>query len=63
MGGHDCISVTANLAPALCAAPHAAWADGDRARFAEPLAALFVESNPIPLKAAHDVGRWAYVNA
>jgi 4-hydroxy-tetrahydrodipicolinate synthase len=59
MGGHGCISVTANVAPALCAALHAAWTDGDRARFAElrdllaPLhAALFVESNPVPLKAA-----------
>ena len=59
MGGHGCISVTANVAPALCAAMHAAWAAGDLARFSElrdllsPLhAALFVESNPIPLKAA-----------
>jgi 4-hydroxy-tetrahydrodipicolinate synthase len=59
MGGHGCISVTANVAPALCAALHAAWDGGDRARFAElrdllaPLhAALFVESNPVPLKAA-----------
>ena len=59
MGGHGCISVTANVAPALCAALHAAWDNGDRARFAElrdllaPLhAALFVESNPVPLKAA-----------
>jgi 4-hydroxy-tetrahydrodipicolinate synthase len=59
MGGHGCISVTANVAPALCALLHAAWDDSDRARFAElrdllaPLhAALFTESNPIPLKAA-----------
>jgi 4-hydroxy-tetrahydrodipicolinate synthase len=59
MGGHGCISVTANVAPALCALLHAAWDNGDLARFAElrdlldPLhAALFVESNPIPVKAA-----------
>jgi 4-hydroxy-tetrahydrodipicolinate synthase len=59
MGGHGCISVTANVAPALCALLHAAWDHGDLARFAElrdrldPLhGALFVESNPIPVKAA-----------
>jgi 4-hydroxy-tetrahydrodipicolinate synthase len=59
MGGHGCISVTANVTPALCALMHAAWDHGDLARFAElrdqldPLHhALFVESNPIPVKAA-----------
>jgi 4-hydroxy-tetrahydrodipicolinate synthase len=59
MGGHGCISVTANVAPALCALLHNAWSNGDLARFAElrdrldPLhGALFVESNPIPVKAA-----------
>lgn len=59
MGGHGCISVTANVTPALCALLHAAWDNGDLARFAElrdlldPLnAALFLESNPIPVKAA-----------
>ena len=59
MGGHCCISVTANVAPALCARLHAAWNERDLARFAalrdclDPLhAALFVESNPIPVKAA-----------
>jgi 4-hydroxy-tetrahydrodipicolinate synthase len=59
MGGIGCISVSANVAPALCALLHAAWDNGDLARFSElrdlldPLhAALFVESNPIPLKAA-----------
>lgn len=59
MGGHGCISVTSNVAPALCALLHAAWDNGKQARFAElrdlldPLhAALFVESNPVPLKAA-----------
>jgi 4-hydroxy-tetrahydrodipicolinate synthase len=59
MGGHGCISVTANVAPALCALLHRAWDNGDLRRFAalrdllDPLhAALFAESNPIPLKAA-----------
>lgn len=59
MGGHGCISVTANVVPALCALLHAAWEHGDLARFAElrdrldPLhGGLFVESNPIPVKAA-----------
>jgi 4-hydroxy-tetrahydrodipicolinate synthase len=59
MGGHGCISVTANVAPALCADLHAAWASGCLAAFArlrdtlDPLhAALFAEANPIPLKAA-----------
>ena len=59
MGGHGCVSVTANLVPALCAQLHAAWDRGDLATFARlrdllaPLhQALFLESNPIPLKAA-----------
>jgi 4-hydroxy-tetrahydrodipicolinate synthase len=57
-GGHGCISVTANLTPALCAALHLSWDSGDMASFARtrdllaPLHdALFLESNPIPLKA------------
>lgn len=58
-GGDGCISVTANVVPALCAALHRAH---DRSRFDEvqrlscilrPLhAALFLEPNPIPLKRA-----------
>jgi 4-hydroxy-tetrahydrodipicolinate synthase len=59
MGGLGCISVTANVAPALCALLHRAWDNGDLARFAairdmlDPLhAALFLESNPIPVKAS-----------
>ena len=59
MGGNGCISVTANVAPALCALLHRAWDNGDLGRFAalrdllDPLhAVLFNESNPIPLKAA-----------
>jgi 4-hydroxy-tetrahydrodipicolinate synthase len=57
-GGHGCISVTANLAPSLCASMHLAWDSGDLATFARsrdllaPLHdALFAESNPVPLKA------------
>ena len=59
MGGIGCISVTANVTPALCALLHQAWNDPDMIRFGvlrdmlDPLhAALFVESNPIPVKAA-----------
>lgn len=59
MGGAGCISVTANLAPALCAALQRAATERDLDRAAEvrdllaPLdAALFAESNPIPVKAA-----------
>ena len=59
MGGQGCISVTANVTPALCAGLHASWKTGDLAGFARirdllaPLnEALFLESNPIPVKAA-----------
>jgi 4-hydroxy-tetrahydrodipicolinate synthase len=59
MGGVGCVSVTANVTPALCAALHRSWDEGDLARVArlrdllDPLhQALFIESNPIPLKAA-----------
>jgi 4-hydroxy-tetrahydrodipicolinate synthase len=45
-GGHGCISVTGNVAPRLCAQMHAAWAAGDLA------GAMFVESNPGPVKYA-----------
>ena len=58
MGGDGCISVTANVTPRLCARLHDAWDAGNRPMVAqlravlEPLhAALFIESNPIPLKA------------
>jgi 4-hydroxy-tetrahydrodipicolinate synthase len=58
-GGHGCISVTANIAPSLCASLHLSWDSGDLAAFARtrdllaPLNdALFIESNPVPLKAA-----------
>jgi 4-hydroxy-tetrahydrodipicolinate synthase len=56
-GGHGCISVTANVAPGPCARLHRAWREGDVATASaisdalSPLhAALFCESNPIPVK-------------
>ena len=58
-GGHGCISVTGNIAPRLLSAMHNAWADG---RLADAMAiqqrllplhdAMFVESNPGPVKYA-----------
>ena len=58
-GGDGCISVTANVTPALCAALHQAWRQADLPAFAlirdllAPLHdALFIESNPVPLKVA-----------
>jgi 4-hydroxy-tetrahydrodipicolinate synthase len=58
-GGHGCVSVTANVAPAACAALQAAWRAGDLMKMAEwrdrltPLnAALFAEVNPVPVKYA-----------
>ncbi|HXP95583.1 MAG TPA: 4-hydroxy-tetrahydrodipicolinate synthase [Telmatospirillum sp.] len=56
-GSDGCVSVSANVAPALCAALHRAWADRDVDRFQrlrdllDALStALFMESNPIPVK-------------
>jgi 4-hydroxy-tetrahydrodipicolinate synthase len=58
-GGHGCISVTANVAPAQCAALHLAWQAGDLATVARlrdqllPLhQAMFVETSPAPVKYA-----------
>ncbi len=58
-GGHGCISVTANVAPALSAALHDAWIAGDHAealRIHQLLLpihqALFCESSPAPAKYA-----------
>jgi 4-hydroxy-tetrahydrodipicolinate synthase len=64
-GGDGCISVTANVAPALCAEMHEAWQRGDIAtvrRINERLIplheALFVETSPAPVKyAASLLGR------
>jgi 4-hydroxy-tetrahydrodipicolinate synthase len=58
-GGHGCISVTANVAPRLCAQMHHAWAAGDvkqamaiQTRLVPLHDAMFVESNPGPVKYA-----------
>ena len=58
-GGDGCISVTANVAPRLCAEMHAAWQAGftDRAiaiqdRLLPLHEALFVETSPAPVKYA-----------
>lgn len=64
-GGHGAISVTANIAPKLCAQMHAAWAAKDMRRFGalrdrlHPLhEALFCETSPAPVKfAASLLGR------
>ncbi|MFZ4409921.1 MAG: 4-hydroxy-tetrahydrodipicolinate synthase [Paracraurococcus sp.] len=58
-GGHGCISVTANVAPRLCAEMHKAWRDG---KVGEAMAiqdrlvplhdALFAETSPGPVKYA-----------
>src|SRR5579859_3124521 len=56
-GGHGCISVTANIAPRLCADLHEAWQRGDLktvTRVNERLAplhdAMFCEASPGPVK-------------
>ena len=58
-GGHGCISVVANVAPKLCARLQQAWDAGHSALVAELRdqlqalhAALLLEVNPVPLKAA-----------
>jgi 4-hydroxy-tetrahydrodipicolinate synthase len=64
-GGDGCISVTANVAPALCAELHDCWQKGDFAtvrRLNERLMplhdALFAETSPAPVKyAASLLGR------
>ena len=57
LGSQGCISVTANVVPALCSALHRSWDSHDCRRFDQISAqleelnqALFVESNPIPVK-------------
>lgn len=58
-GGDGCISVTANIAPRACASLHKAWARKDWAEVCRlrdlllPLhEAMFVETNPCPVKFA-----------
>jgi 4-hydroxy-tetrahydrodipicolinate synthase len=66
-GGHGCISVTANVAPRLCAEFQMACLKGDYAaglklqdKLAPLHAALFIEANPAPVKYALSVvGRCA----
>jgi len=66
-GGHGCISVTANVAPRLCAELHAAWQRREldkvtalNERLTPLHRALFVESSPGPVKyAASLLGRCA----
>jgi 4-hydroxy-tetrahydrodipicolinate synthase len=57
IGGHGCISVTANVAPRLLSQMHEAWQKGDAAtamRINETLmplhAAMFCEPSPAPAK-------------
>ena len=58
-GGHGCISVTANVAPRMCADMQRAWRDGDlktsmtlQDRLMPLHMALFCESSPGPVKYA-----------
>ncbi|MCS6891015.1 MAG: 4-hydroxy-tetrahydrodipicolinate synthase [Rhodovarius sp.] len=58
-GGHGCISVTANIAPRLCAEMHKAWREGrvrDAMAIQERLIpvhdAMFCETSPGPVKYA-----------
>ncbi len=58
-GGHGCISVTANVAPRLCAELHEAWQAGDielvqtiNDRLMPLHEALFTETSPAPVKYA-----------
>ncbi len=58
-GGHGCISVTSNIAPALCAEMHKAWQKGDMKTVQKindqlmPLhEAMFIETSPGPVKYA-----------
>lgn len=61
-GGSGCISVTANIAPRLCADMHTAWADGDigtamaiQDRLTPVHDALFCEASPGPVKYAAEL--------
>jgi dihydrodipicolinate synthase (EC 4.2.1.52) len=58
-GGHGCISVSANIAPRLCAELHNSWQRGDlagamaiQARLLPLHDAMFAETNPAPAKYA-----------
>lgn len=58
-GGHGCISVVSNIAPALCAQMQNAWVAGNmrkaeeiRDRLAPLIKSLFIETSPAPVKYA-----------
>jgi 4-hydroxy-tetrahydrodipicolinate synthase len=58
-GGDGCISVTSNIAPGLCRSMFLSWKQGQAARaqrlmlpIARLSAALFCETNPVPVKYA-----------
>ena len=66
VGGHGCISATANLIPEQMVALYRAWCEGDAALALKlhqqmlPLFdVLFCETNPIPIKAALALVGWA----
>jgi len=59
MGGHGCISVTANIAPEHCARMHNAWFEGDIStaqsihhQLVDLHDAMFMETSPAPAKYA-----------
>ena len=61
-GGHGCISVTANVAPRQCVEVYRAWTAGDlkkaldlHTRLMTLHDAMFVETNPMPVKYAASV--------
>lgn len=65
MGGHGCISVTANVAPSLCSQMHVAWQKGDleaardiQDRLMPLHEAMFCETSPGPVKYAASLLGW-----
>ena len=65
MGGHGCISVTANVAPRLCSQMHVAWQKGDiegardiQDRLMPLHEAMFCETSPAPVKHAASLLGW-----
>ncbi|KLN59750.1 dihydrodipicolinate synthase [Kiloniella spongiae] len=65
LGGHGCISVTANIAPKLCSELHEAWWASDFEKVSKindlltPLhEVLFVESSPGPVKYGMNLLDW-----
>ena len=65
MGGHGCISVTANIAPKLCSQMHVAWQKGDieaardiQDRLMPLHEAMFCETSPAPVKFGTSLLGW-----